>query len=257
MRRVVELGPPLLLGLAPLVFFGNAGEFENTPKSAFLQCGIALMALLWLGRPGVRVRSRLDLPVVLFYVTCWVSVFGAANPFEAVPLLLHWGAGVLFYFLLVHTLRGPAAVPRFLLAATLSCIAVCLIGIAQQQFGLDWIPQTEAEPASTFGNRNMAAHFVAICFPFALGLTALSANVLQRTLGAENVIEVDPTMGGEDFAFFANEVPGFYFRLGVVAPGTESGGLHTPSFRADDSAVSVGMRAMAHMVLDYLQEASR
>ena len=88
-------------------------------------------------------------------------------------------------------------------------------------------------------------------------LTRRVLGSLQRTLGAENVIEVDPTMGGEDFAFFANEVPGFYFRLGVVAPGTESGGLHTPSFRADDSAVSVGMRAMAHMVLDYLQEASR
>ena len=59
-----------------------------------------------------------------------------------------------------------------------------------------------------------------------------------------------PTMGGEDFAYFANEVPGFYFRLGVVAPGTTSGGLHTPTFRADDSAVPVGMRAMARLLVD-------
>ena len=28
-----------------------------------------------------------------------------------------------------------------------------------------------------------------------------------------------PTMGGEDFSYFAHEVPGFYFRLGVVKPG--------------------------------------
>ena len=62
---------------------------------------------------------------------------------------------------------------------------------------------------------------------------------------------VPPTMGGEDFAYFANVVPGFYFRLGIVGPGTRSGGLHTPDFRADDAAIAVGMRAMAQLVLEY------
>ncbi len=59
-------------------------------------------------------------------------------------------------------------------------------------------------------------------------------------------------MGGEDFAYFANLVPGFYFRLGTTAPGTTSGGLHTPDFRADDCAVPVGMRVMARLLVDYL-----
>jgi amidohydrolase len=59
-------------------------------------------------------------------------------------------------------------------------------------------------------------------------------------------------MGAEDFAHFAGMIPGFYLRLGVVAPGTSSGGLHTPDFRADDSAIPVGVRAMSNLVLDYL-----
>ncbi len=75
---------------------------------------------------------------------------------------------------------------------------------------------------------------------------------LVRIAGADKVVDTSPTMGGEDFAFFANEVPGFYFRLGVVAPGTVSGGLHTPDFRADDSALEVGIRAMTNLVVDYL-----
>jgi len=75
---------------------------------------------------------------------------------------------------------------------------------------------------------------------------------LAAAVGDENVVEVEPVMGGEDFAYFAQRVPGFYFRLGVVAPGTASGGLHTPTFRADDGAVPVGMRAMAGLVLAYL-----
>ena len=33
----LQIGPPLLLGLAPLVFLGAGGEFENHPKAAFLQ----------------------------------------------------------------------------------------------------------------------------------------------------------------------------------------------------------------------------
>ena len=38
----------------------------------------------------------------------------------------------------------------------------------------------------------------------------------------------------------------------VVEPGTESGAIHTPTFRAADGSVPVGMRAMTHLVVDYL-----
>ena len=84
-------------------------------------------------------------------------------------------------------------------------------------------------------------------------LTAQMAPTLERIVGANRVVIVEPVMGGEDFSFFANEVPGFFFRLGMVKPGTESGGHHTPTFQADDSSVPVGMRVMAHLLLDYLQ----
>jgi amidohydrolase len=86
-----------------------------------------------------------------------------------------------------------------------------------------------------------------------LELTDRMVTTLERVLGAENVDLLDPTMGGEDFSYFANEVPGFFFRLGMVKPGTTSGGHHTPTFQADDSSVPVGMRAMANLILDYLR----
>ena len=83
-------------------------------------------------------------------------------------------------------------------------------------------------------------------------LTETVRPLLERTLGAGNVKVVEPSMAGEDFAYFANQVPGFFFRLGVLKPGTTSGGLHTPTFRADDSAVPAGMRVMARLLVDYL-----
>ena len=83
-------------------------------------------------------------------------------------------------------------------------------------------------------------------------LTRRVQPLLERIVGADNVKIVEPSMAGEDFAYFANQAPGFFYRLGVVAPGTTSGGLHTPTFRADDSAVPVGIRIMSRLLTDYL-----
>jgi len=86
-----------------------------------------------------------------------------------------------------------------------------------------------------------------------VALAGQMAPTLERVVGAENTLVIDPTMGGEDFAYFANEVPGFFFRLGTVEPGTESGGHHTADFRADDASIPIGMRAMSALILDYLE----
>jgi amidohydrolase len=85
-----------------------------------------------------------------------------------------------------------------------------------------------------------------------VALSDRMAPTLAKVVGKDHVNVIEPTMGGEDFAYFANEVPGFFFRLGMVKPGTTSGDHHTPTFRADDSAIPVGMKAMANLVLDYL-----
>lgn len=76
---------------------------------------------------------------------------------------------------------------------------------------------------------------------------------MVRAVGAGNVVDVAPVMGAEDFAHYVQEIPGFYWRLGVVAPGTTSGALHTPTFRADDTAIPVGIRVMTSLVLEALE----
>jgi len=88
-------------------------------------------------------------------------------------------------------------------------------------------------------------------------LTAKSLPSLRAVVGEDHVVDIDPTMGGEDFAYFADAVPGFYFRLGSRHPEKGSGGHHTPTFAADDGSVSVGMRAMSRLLLDYLASGDR
>ena len=87
-------------------------------------------------------------------------------------------------------------------------------------------------------------------------LTDRSIPSLSAAVGDDNVALAEPWMAGEDFSLFANEVPGFFFMLGTLAPGTTSGGHHSPTFRADDSALPVGMRAMAFLLWDYLSRSA-
>jgi amidohydrolase len=76
-------------------------------------------------------------------------------------------------------------------------------------------------------------------------------------VGPENVGIVPPETGAEDFSFFARLVPSFYFKLGAVRPGNVSGGHHTPTFRADDEAIPIGVRTMTAIVLEALTSDSR
>ena len=75
---------------------------------------------------------------------------------------------------------------------------------------------------------------------------------LERAVGAGMVRVGGPEMTGEDFSYYASVAPGHFFGLGTLAPGTTSGPHHSPTFRADDAAIPVGMRAMTLVLVDYL-----
>jgi amidohydrolase len=87
-------------------------------------------------------------------------------------------------------------------------------------------------------------------------LTEATLPSLKRAVGADKVKLVDPLTGSEDFSFFANETPGFFYFLGSLKEGTTSGDHHTPTFLADDGAVPVGIKAMTTVLLDYLERES-
>ena len=90
-----------------------------------------------------------------------------------------------------------------------------------------------------------------------IALTRQMVPSIGAAIGAANVAQTDPWMAGEDFAYFANEVPGFYFRLGTLKEGTTTGDHHSPTFRADDSAIPVGIKAMSYVIWDYLTMVGR
>jgi len=86
-------------------------------------------------------------------------------------------------------------------------------------------------------------------------LTKRILSTLHRAVGEENVVEFEPTMGGEDFAYFSQEVPGSYIILGIRNESIGAiSALHSPNFLLDEAALAVGVRTMSLLALDYLKE---
>ncbi|MFT4804171.1 MAG: amidohydrolase [Psychroserpens sp.] len=88
-----------------------------------------------------------------------------------------------------------------------------------------------------------------------IDLTAQVLPTLQKTAGIDNVVLTKATTGGEDFSYFQEVVPGVYFFLGGMTPGSaESFPHHTPDFKIDDSSMLLGIKTMTHLALDYLNQ---
>lgn len=89
------------------------------------------------------------------------------------------------------------------------------------------------------------------------GMIEIIERAGTEILGSENVLSIDATMGGEDFTYFSQVVPGAIFRLGVrdeeagfISP------LHRPTFDVSPRALSTGAAMLSRAALMYLDKQS-
>ena len=86
-------------------------------------------------------------------------------------------------------------------------------------------------------------------------LTKRVLPTLRQIVGEEMIYRSERTTGAEDFSFFSQQVPGFYFFLGVNkldADPLTTPGNHSPFFYVDDGALPVGVKALSHLTIEYL-----
>ena len=71
-------------------------------------------------------------------------------------------------------------------------------------------------------------------------------------VGVENTVELDRWYASEDFAWYLQQVPGSFYRIGVQSEQLEDAyALHTPRFMIDEEALRVGPGFMAFLALQY------
>ncbi len=86
-------------------------------------------------------------------------------------------------------------------------------------------------------------------------LTEKMVASLQKAAGAENVVRINAVTGAEDFAFYQQKVPGFFFFVGAMPPDQDPNKVpahHTPDFMIDERGFITGLKAMLDVTLDYM-----
>ncbi|MCB9231224.1 MAG: amidohydrolase [Bacteroidia bacterium] len=85
-------------------------------------------------------------------------------------------------------------------------------------------------------------------------LTARARAAAASYVGEENIIDLDIWMAAEDFAWYTQEIPGCFYRLGTrnISKGINHG-LHTPLFNIDEDALRLSTGMMAWLAIQELE----
>lgn len=129
--------------------------------------------------------------------------------------------------------------------------------------GAEFLKSRLAEVADAVGKANRCdvyVEFPEVSYPPTVNDEALwnfARGVAGEMLGSENVRQIPPVMGGEDFSFFAERVPGVFAFLAV---GDERSGqaypVHHPKFTLNEDALPVGAALHTAFALRSLAELS-
>jgi metal-dependent amidase/aminoacylase/carboxypeptidase family protein len=84
------------------------------------------------------------------------------------------------------------------------------------------------------------------------GATALLGSAVRSVLGEDGEVSTPQSLGGEDFAWYLEDVPGAMGRLGTRTPGGRTYDLHQGDLHIDERAIGVGAKVLAAAVLTTL-----
>ena len=88
-------------------------------------------------------------------------------------------------------------------------------------------------------------------------LTEQMIGSLETLAGKDNVKTAPAVTGAEDFSFYQQKVPGFFYFLGGMAKGQKAETAaphHTPDFRIDESCFVLGMKSLCHLTVNYMEQ---
>lgn len=91
-------------------------------------------------------------------------------------------------------------------------------------------------------------------------LVKLMVPSIEAAAGKDKVNETEWTTGAEDFSFYGDKAPAFFFFLGGMPAGADPAKVaahHTPDFFIDDSKLDVGVKVFCQLVFDYAKKKSQ
>jgi len=88
-----------------------------------------------------------------------------------------------------------------------------------------------------------------------VGLTGWSVPRLVRTAGDGHAFEIPKVAGAEDFSYYQQRIPGFFYFVGITPadqPVRDAAANHSPRFYVDEAALPLAVRSLAGLAASYL-----
>lgn len=83
-------------------------------------------------------------------------------------------------------------------------------------------------------------------------MTERAQRAARAIFAPEQVLAAKPTMGAEDFAYYLEQRPGSYAKIGCSTPGQERHGLHTSRLLVDEACMETGVAYFLSVVREFL-----
>lgn len=124
-------------------------------------------------------KSVFYLPITLFLAWAILSSSWAINSYESYSLWLKLFAASSMFLLVLNSINSKYQFELILKVIFLSAVIISLVGISQYLFDIELIRQA-VSPASTFGNKNTASHFIVLTLPLGIGLFLYTTNQKEK-----------------------------------------------------------------------------
>ncbi len=86
-------------------------------------------------------------------------------------------------------------------------------------------------------------------------LTAWAVPVLEQVMGKDHITQGSKSTGAEDFSFYQQQIPGFFFWVGATEPSVSLDKVpsnHSPLFKVDEGSLTIGAETLASVTLAWL-----
>jgi amidohydrolase len=120
---------------------------------------------------------------------------------------------------------------------------------------ISWIKKIATETAQSFGGECLVD--IELGYPCLVNDSNITQFLFQKAakfLESNNVKVIAPRMGAEDFAYYSQKVPAFFYRLGTGGSEATKHGLHTPNFDVDEAALETAAGFMTWNAIALLNE---
>ncbi len=148
-----------------------------TLKTVWVMIGMLVGLVWWLHNQNKNkqievVKSKLYLPIFIFLFWCYMGLFWVEDGYLAITMLVQFTTAALAFFLVVNVFKKYDDVNKLLIGLIISMLVVSTIGLLQYYLIDNYLVQNVfpqfATPSATFGNKNMASHFMVMTLPIAI-----------------------------------------------------------------------------------------